>query len=332
MMPTFKIACFCTLFTLNLTLPTKSTPHTEKSKHLKGFLMIRAAVIPAAGLGTRFLPFTKSVPKEMLPLINKPAIQHIIEESVDSNLTELFLIIGNGKGAIVDYFNPIHEQAAFLKEKDKQLLQEVISNRIGKSTISYLLQPQPKGLGHAIYMAKNVIPTDSYFAVLLPDDILVGKDPAIGVMADIARKENACVIGVQEVPLEHISSYGVVGIKQKLSNDVFEISHLVEKPKKEDAPSNLAVVGRYILPQKIFDALETVEKQAEGEIQLTDAIQLLIEQGEKVLAYKLPHQRFDTGTPRGWLEAIIHFGLNDPNYAEDIQAVFSNHPVTNGKK
>jgi len=297
MTPMLKIVCFFTIFTLNSGLIAKSLP--KKSKKMKGSLMIRAAVIPAAGLGTRFLPFTKSVPKEMLPLINKPAIQHIIEESVDSNLSELFLIIGNGKGAIVDYFNPIHEQAAFLKDRDKQLLQEVISDRINKSTISYLLQPQPKGLGHAIYMAKNVIPYNCHFAVLLPDDILVGKDPAIGVMADIARKECACVIGVQEAPIENISSYGVVSIKQQLTDDVFEIDHLVEKPKAEDAPSNLAVVGRYILPQKIFSALETVEKQATGEIQLTDAIQLLIEQGEKVLAYKLPHQRFDTGTPRG---------------------------------
>jgi len=311
---------------------SKSTPHTMKSKKTKGSLMIRAAVIPAAGLGTRFLPFTKSVPKEMLPLINKPVIQHIIEESVDAKIPKLFLIIGNGKGAIVDYFNPIHEQAAFLKEKDKQLLQEVISDRINKSTISYLLQPQPKGLGHAIYMAKNVIPAGCYFAVLLPDDILVGQDPAIGTMAEIARKENASVIGVQEAPHGNISSYGVIGIKQQISDNVFEISHLVEKPKAEDAPSNLAIVGRYILPQKIFSILEHVGKHATGEIQLTDAIQILIDQGEKVLAYKLPHQRFDTGTPRGWLEAIIHFGLNDPKYAQDIKAVFSKHPVMNGKK
>jgi len=297
--------------------------HTKMSKgSQKGLKMpIRAAVIPAAGLGTRFLPFTKSVPKEMLPLINKPAIQHIVEESVDSHLTELFIIIGNGKGAIVDYFNPIHEQAAFLKEKDRQLLQEVIAARIARSTISYLLQPQPRGLGNAIYMARNVITPDSYFAVLLPDDILVGSHPAIGSMAHIAQKEGATIIAVQEVPQENISSYGVISIKNQLSPDIFEVDRLVEKPKTEDAPSNLAIVGRYILPQKLFAILERTPADAKGEIQLTDAIQQLIQQGEKVLAYKLPHKRFDTGTPRGWLEAIIHFGMNDPNYADEIKTL-----------
>jgi len=282
--------------------------------------MIRAAIIPAAGLGTRFLPFTKSVPKEMLPLINKPAIQHIVEESVQAKLPELFIIIGNGKGAIVDYFNPIHEQAAFLKEKDINLLKEVLTDKISGTTISYLLQPQPKGLGHAIFMARNVIPTDSYFAVLLPDDILVGAEPTIGKMAEISKKENATVIAVQDVPRTHISSYGVISIKKQLTQDLYDVSSLVEKPSVEDAPSNLAIVGRYIIPEKIFGILDKMQKNITGELQLTDAIQELINRGEKVIAYKFPHQRFDTGTPRGWLEAIIHFGLNDPQYAQDVKA------------
>lgn len=287
---------------------------------MKGSGMIRAAVIPAAGLGTRFLPFTKSVPKEMLPLINKPAIQHIVEESVMADLPELFIIIGNGKGAIVDYFNPIHDQAAFLKEKDINLLKEVLSDRIERATISYLLQPQPRGLGHAVFMACNVIPVDTYFAVLLPDDILVGSEPAIGTMAKLSQKEHATVIAVQEVPRENISSYGVISIKQQLAPDVFEVDSLIEKPPVEQAPSNLAIVGRYIIPQKIFGILDSMQNNVKGELQLTDAIQHLIEQGEKVLAYKFPHKRFDTGTPCGWLEAIIHFGLNDPLYTQDIKA------------
>ncbi len=292
-----------------------TTAHT-----MKGSGMIRAAVIPAAGLGTRFLPFTKSVPKEMLPLINKPAIQHIIEESVKADLLELFIIIGNGKGAIVDYFNPIHEQAAFLKEKDVNLLKEVLSDKIAGATISYLLQPQPKGLGHAIFMARNVIPHNSYFAVLLPDDILVGEDPAIGTMSKLSQQEHATVIAVQEVPRAHISSYGVISIKKQLAPDIFEVDSLVEKPSIDQAPSNLAIVGRYIIPEKIFGILNEMQHNIKGELQLTDAIQELINRGEKVLASKFPHKRFDTGTPCGWLEAIIHFGLNDPHYAQDIKA------------
>jgi len=298
---------------------TLTSMHTA-ARTMKGSGMIRAAVIPAAGLGTRFLPFTKSVPKEMLPLINKPAIQHIVEESVNADLPELFIIIGNGKGAIVDYFNPIHEQAAFLKKKDANLLKEVLSDKIAGATISYLVQPQPKGLGHAIFMARNVIPLNTYFAVLLPDDILVGEEPAIGTMSRLSQQEHATVIAVQEVPRANISSYGVISIKEQLAPDIFEVGSLVEKPPVDQAPSNLAIVGRYIIPEKIFGILDEMQHNVKGELQLTDAIQELINRGEKVLAYKFPHKRFDTGTPCGWLEAIIHFGLNDPHYAPDIKA------------
>lgn len=293
------------------------------SKEKGSVMSLRAAVIPAAGLGSRFLPFTKSVPKEMLPLINKPVIQHIIEEAIDANFPELFIVIGNGKQAIVDYFNPIHNQAAFLKEKDIKLLQDIQANLTAKATINYLLQPQPRGLGHAVFMAHHVIKPDSYFAVLLPDDILVGENPAIGMMAKIAQQENATVIAVQEVPQSIISSYGVIGILKELNPNVYEVSHLVEKPNIEDAPSTLTIVGRYILPQKIFAILESMQKNVTGELELTDAIQKLIENGEKVIAYKIPHQRFDTGTPRGWLEAIIHFGLNDPLYAPNIEKLLT---------
>ncbi len=281
--------------------------------------MIRAAVIPAAGLGTRFLPFTKSVPKEMLPLINKPAIQHIIEEAVEANLPELIIVIGNGKGAIVDYFNPIHEQAAFLKETDIRLLKDALADKISRATISYLLQPQPKGLGHAIFMARNVIHEDNYFAVLLPDDILVGADPAIGTMSKLSEDNEAIVIAVQEVAPEAISSYGVIDVKKQIASDIFEVNRLIEKPAVEEAPSNLAIVGRYILSGEIFGVIDGMQSNVKGELQLTDAIQELIHRGKKVIAYKFPHQRFDTGTPCGWLEAIIHFGLNDPHYAQEIK-------------
>lgn len=297
-------------------LPSKQITH-----NMKGVGMIQTAVIPAAGLGTRFLPFTKSVPKEMLPLISKPAIQYIIEESVNANLPELFIIIGKGKKAIIDHFNPINKQETLLKEKHINLLKELIEDKIAQAKINYLWQPQPKGLGHAILMARNVIPSNSYFAVLLPDDILVGNDPAIGTMAKIAEKEKATVIAVQEVPQVNISSYGVISIKQQLAPDLFEVDNLVEKPSIDQAPSNLAIVGRYIIPEKIFGILDNMQHHVKGELQLTDAIQELINQGEKVIAYKFSHKRFDTGTPQGWLEAIIHFGLNDAHYAQNVKAL-----------
>lgn len=270
-------------------------------------MKIRAAVIPAAGIGTRFLPLTKAIPKEMIPLIDKPTIQHVVEEAIDANLSDIFIVIGNNKQVIVNYFSSPYEHADFLKEKDKKQLEEKLENRIAKATIRYLVQPKPLGLGHAILMARTVIEPNSYFSVLLPDDILIGADPAIGTMAQLAEQNNATIIAVQEIPQEKISAYGVIGVADQLNPDLYEVSCLVEKPKKEDAPSNFAIVGRYILPQKIISLLDSMQGNP-GELQLTGAIQKLIDTGEKILAYKIPHKRFDTGTPHGWVEAINHFG------------------------
>ena len=259
----------------------------------------------------------------MIPIIDKPAIHYIAAEVVDASLQELFIIINSGKHAIVDYFNPAAGKSPYLKEKDLQLLQDVLVKPLEMATISYLIQPEPKGLGHAIYMGRHVIDVDSYFAVLLPDDILVGNSPAIGEMAAIAEQTQSTVIAVQEVPQERISAYGSIKIKEQLSENLFEIDYIVEKPKAEDAPSNLGTVGRYILPYKIFTMLEQIKPDGKGELQLTDAIQKLIEQGEKVLAYKFPQKRFDTGTPPGWLEANIYFGLHDQNFASDINKIIT---------
>jgi UTP--glucose-1-phosphate uridylyltransferase len=269
-------------------------------------MKIRTVVIPAAGIGTRFLPLTKAIPKEMIPLIDKPTIQHVVEEALDANLSDIFIVIGNNKQTIVDYFSSPYEHDNLLKEEDKRQLKETLENRIAKATIRYLVQPKPLGLGHAILMARTVIEPNSYFSVLLPDDILVGTEPAIGTMAQLAKQNNTTIIAVQEIPQEKISAYGVIGIANQLTPDLYEVSCLVEKPKKEDAPSNLAIVGRYILPQKIIFLLDSMQVNP-GELQLTDAIQKLIETGEKVLAYKIPHKRFDTGTPQGWVEAIGQF-------------------------
>lgn len=282
--------------------------------------IIKTAVIPAAGLGTRFLPFTKAVPKEMLPLVSKPAIQHIIEELIHSNFSNLNIIVSETKIALKNYFDPSYEPS-FLKEQDRQTIKTMINDCICGTTINYLTQAAPRGTGHAVYMAHELVKPGEYFAVLFPDDILIGDKPAIGMMAEIARQENATVIAVQEVPYEKISAYGVVGIKNQLSPDTYEITSLVEKPKKEDAPSNLAIVGRYILPYTIFPAIEDVAQTSIGEIQLTNAIQLLLDRGEKVIAFKFPHKRLDTGTPRGWLEAIIYVALHDPLYAPDLKKI-----------
>lgn len=283
---------------------------------------IRKAIILAAGLGTRFLPETKAVPKEIIPIFDKPAIHYIAAEAVDAGLQELFIIIGSGKQSIVDYFNP-GARSPFLKEKDLKLIDEVVTKRFAPATINYLIQPQPMGVADAISMGRHAINDGEYFAVLFPDDILVGDSPAIGQMTAIAQQEHATVIAVEEVPYEKISAYGVISIKDQLSENLFEIDRLIEKPKAEEAPSNLAIVGRYILPQKIFAMIEQTPAH-NGEVLLPDVIENLIKHGEKVLAYKFPQKRFDTGTPRGWVKAIIHFGLQDPDCAEEINKMIDN--------
>lgn len=276
-------------------------------------MKITKAVIPAAGHGTRFLPYTKAVPKEMVPLLDKPAIQYIVQEIADAGLTECLMIIAPHKQAIVNHFGKAPELELFLQKKNKAHLLDDLNKLIKQIQFQYIYQTYAIGLGHAIGLAQDAI-DDDYFAVLLPDDIMIHKQPGIGQLIEIARKENASVIAVQEVPQEQISAYGVIAFDKRLSPNLFEITSVVEKPKSEYAPSNLAIIGRYVLSSQLFKVMHDVKPSANGEIQLTDGISELITRGHKVLAYKIKGTRYDVGTPLGWLHANLELAQHNPNF------------------
>jgi UTP--glucose-1-phosphate uridylyltransferase len=275
------------------------------------------AVIPAAGLGTRFLPFTKAVPKELLPILNKPAIQYIIEEGIASEIAQFFLITSKGKSAIEDHFDANQELELFLKEHNKLDLIASLEKIARAAQFCYIRQPEPLGLGHAIWLARHTIGKE-HFGIFLPDDIIISKVPAMQQLLKIARQEKASVIAVQEVPIEQVGSYGIIGIKKQITPNLFQVSHLVEKPDQKDSPSNLAIVGRYILSHKIFASLDQIEADKRGELQLTDAIGHMMHNNEKVFAYKIQGMRYDVGNPIGWIKAIIGCALQDPQTAPHI--------------
>lgn len=267
---------------------------------------ISTIVIPAAGFGTRFLPFTKSVPKELLPLLNKPAIQEIIEEGVRAGVFDFSIVISNEKRAIQDYLSPAPHRKQSLSRLGKGDLLAELDALINQCTFSFPLQREMRGLGHAILMAKENV-KGGQFGVMLPDDLIFSKQPCMAQLAEVAKREAAAaVIGVMEVPPEEISAYGSIKIGTAIQRDIVEIVDIIEKPAPGKAFSNRAIVGRYVLPTAIFDAIETVSPTASGEIQLTDAITYLIKQGHSVLAYTIKGTRFDLGRPAGWLAANMY--------------------------
>jgi len=276
------------------------------------------AIIPAAGLGTRFLPFTKSVPKEMLPLLAKPAIQYIIEEGLLSELSQFLVITSKEKQALANHFDTNHELQALLKEKNKEALTASVEKIIRAAHFTYIRQSEPLGLGHAVWMARHAVGKE-YFSIFLPDDIIVSPIPAMSQLIKIARQEKASIIAVQEVPDECVSSYGIVSIKKQITPSLFQIGSLVEKPQQRDAPSNLAIIGRYVLSPKLFKALDDISTYAVGELQLTDGINQMMKNNEKVFAYKVQGTRYDIGTPLGWIKCIIGMSLQHPHYAPHIR-------------
>jgi len=284
-------------------------------------MAISKVVIPAAGLGTRFLPETKAIPKEMLPILNKPAIQYIVEEAVQSGIKLFLMITSKEKNAIANHFDLSPELNLFLQEHGKQALVAGLDKLIRTTQFTYIRQPEPLGLGHAVYMARHSIGKE-YFGVMLPDDIMVSQNAGLAQLIAVAHQEKASVLAVQEVPLEKTASYGVVSIKKQISPNLFQINNLVEKPPSKDAPSNLAIVGRYVLSHKIFDSLDAIKPYAHDELQLTDAIAHMLNNGEKVFAYKLQGHRYDVGTPMGLIKANIGIGLQHPEYASEIKKMF----------
>ena len=273
---------------------------------------IRTAVIPAAGLGTRFLPATKAQPKEMLPIVDKPCIQYIIEEAIDSGIEDILIITGRNKRAIEDHFDRAVELELTLKAQGKYDLLGLVQE-LSRVTIHYVRQKEPKGLGHAVLCAKHFV-GDEPFAVLLGDDIMDAEVPVLKQLMDVYEDCEGSVLGVQEVPKDRVSSYGVVkpvAVKERL----WRADDLVEKPSVEEAPSRLAVLGRYIISPEIFGILEKTEPGRGGEIQLTDALKKLSER-EPVYAYEFEGRRYVVGDKQGYLEATVDFALKRPDLRE----------------
>ncbi|MCY9660259.1 UTP--glucose-1-phosphate uridylyltransferase GalU [Paenibacillus chondroitinus] len=277
-------------------------------------MKVRKAIIPAAGLGTRFLPATKAMPKEMLPIVDKPTIQYIVEEAVESGIEDIIIVTGKGKRAIEDHFDNSFELEQNLFEKQKfDLLTEV--QKSSKVDIHYIRQKEPRGLGHAIWCARKFI-GDEPFAVLLGDDIVRADKPCLKQMMDQYEYRHSSIIGVKHVSDDEVSRYGIVDGRQ-IEKQLFSINHLVEKPKKEEAPSNLAIMGRYILTARIFDILNDQKPGAGGEIQLTDAIEALNDL-ESVYAYEFEGERFDVGEKLGFIQTTINYALQREDLRFDL--------------
>lgn len=282
---------------------------------------VRKAVIPAAGFGTRFLPATKSQPKEMLPIVDKPTIQYIIEEAIASGIEEILIVTSTTKRSIEDHFDKSYELEDTLAKKGKQDMLEMVQNISNMAQIHYIRQKEAKGLGHAILCAKTFI-GDEPFAVLLGDDIVVNEEnPATGQLIQAYEKNGCSIMGVQTVADEDVSKYGIMKPSKSHAPEgrLVKLSGMVEKPKQEEAPSNLAVMGRYVLTPEIFEMLETQEPGAGGEIQLTDAIDRLMDR-QAVYAYDFEGNRYDVGDKFGFIKATIDFSLNREDLKDQVQA------------
>lgn len=278
-------------------------------------MKVRKAIIPAAGLGTRFLPATKAQPKEMLPIVDKPTIQYIVEEAIDSGIKDIIIISGRNKRAIEDHFDKSYELEDELQKKNKQDLLNIVQDISNLVDIHYIRQKEPKGLGHAIHCAKSFIGNEP-FAVLLGDDIVDSEVPCLKQMIDVFNEYKTTVLGVQHVPPQDVPKYGIVSCKQ-VDDRVFKVKDLVEKPEMDKAPSNIAILGRYIITPQIFEYLENAVPGKGGEIQLTDALKNLIG-SEAIYAYDFIGKRYDVGHRLGFLEATVEFALKRDDLKDDF--------------
>lgn len=276
---------------------------------------VRKAVIPAAGLGTRFLPVTKAVPKELLPVIDRPSIQYVIEEAIESGIEHIVLVVSRGKTALQDYFDRHGELEETLRAKGDPAA-ESLERLWGMCQFSSVRQAEAKGLGHAVLCAAHVVGDDP-FAVLLPDDLIMSSTPALGQLIQVAQDRRASVVAVERVPAERISAYGVVGATP-VADRLYQANAFVEKPRPEDAPSDLGVVGRYVFTPRIMELLRHTRPGAKGEIQLTDAIAALLRE-EAVYACQFVGERFDTGNPLGLMEASLAYGLRRPDTSARVR-------------
>lgn len=280
---------------------------------------VRTAVFPVAGMGTRFLPATKSIPKEMLPLVDRPLIQYAIDEARAAGIEEFIFVTARGKSALEDYFDASPSLERKLREDGKtDLLAEVENSTMASGAIAYIRQQEALGLGHAVWCARRLI-GDAPFAVILPDDVIAGETPCLKQMVDAYNTAGGkgCMVAAMEVPHERTSSYGVIDPSED-QGTLVAAKGLVEKPKPEDAPSNLAVIGRYILSPQVMETLGHKKRGAGGEIQLTDAIAEQIAAGDPVYGYRFEGKRFDCGSKAGYLQATVEFALERPDLNEEF--------------
>ena len=277
--------------------------------------IIRKAVFPAAGLGTRFLPATKAQPKEMLPLVDKPIIQYGVEEALASGVDNIILVTGRGKNAIEDHFDVSVELETFLEARGKtELLAEIrkISNLIN---FSYVRQGEPLGLGHAVLVTRNLV-GDEPFAVILGDDVIDARPPALRQMIDVFNEMQGPVLAIERVPKSDVSAYGIIDAEE-VKPGVYRIKDMVEKPSRDEAPSDLAIIGRYILTPDIFPALEATASDRSGEIQLTNGLRRLLKE-RAIYGCRIDGVRHDTGNKLGFLKAVVYFALRRPDLAEQF--------------
>ncbi|HEV2430219.1 MAG TPA: UTP--glucose-1-phosphate uridylyltransferase GalU [Burkholderiales bacterium] len=277
---------------------------------------LRKAVFPVAGLGSRFLPVTKASPKEMLPIVDKPLIQYAVEEAAAAGITEMVFVTGRNKRAIEDHFDKAYELETELERKKKGVLLDMVRSVLPEGVrCMYIRQAEPLGLGHAVLCAQPIIGNEP-FAVLLADDLIDAHPPAMCRMAEIFGETGASLLGVEEVPPTQTQNYGIVTV-DKMQGDTARVHSIVEKPKPAQAPSNLGVIGRYVLTPRIFDMLADLAPGAGGELQLTDAISALLAP-ELVLAVRLPGKRYDCGSKLGYLQATLEYGLRHPETGEQF--------------
>jgi UTP--glucose-1-phosphate uridylyltransferase len=280
-------------------------------------MKVQKAIIPAAGLGTRFLPATKAQPKEMLPIVDTPTIQFIVEEAVSSGIEDIIIVTGRSKRAIEDHFDKSYELEEELKKSGKEDLLSQIRDISNLVNIHYIRQKEPKGLGHAIYCAKAFIGNEP-FAVLLGDDIVRAEEPCLKQLINVYNEYKTTILGVQKVPVNEVSSYGIIGGKQ-VDERVVKVNDMVEKPDIDKAPSNTAILGRYIISPSIFSHLENIPPGKNGEIQLTDALKSLMKD-EAIYAYDFIGKRYDVGNRMGFLKATVEFALERDDLKDEFKA------------
>lgn len=286
-------------------------------------MKIKKAVIPAAGLGTRFLPATKAQPKEMLPIVDKPTIQYIVEEAISAGIESIIIITGRGKRNIEDHFDKSYELESELKKKGNTSLLSMVEDISQLINVFYVRQKEAKGLGHAISCARDFVGNEP-FAVLLGDDVVVSEKPAIGQLMEVYEKKNAAVLGVQRIDKADVDKYGIIDPANDINGGrLHDVKDLVEKPSSDEAPSNLAILGRYIITPEIFDILAVQQPGKNGEIQLTDALKTLTS-SQGMYAYEFEGKRYDVGDKLGFLKATVEFALSREDLSQSFRAYLKN--------